>query len=74
MKKVAITTAAYTEIHAGENLARFTPGVDIILADSDDPGANETANVAANTAIYLPVGKASFAKCASANTTLEIIE
>lgn len=74
MKNVPITTAAFTEIHAGQSLARFTPAVQIILADSTDPGATETAIVTANTPVYLPVGKATFAKCSSANTTLEILE
>lgn len=74
MKNVNITTAEFTEIHAGQSLARFTPTVQIILADSKTPGATETAIVTANTPIYLPVGKASFAKASSSNTTLEILE
>ena len=75
MKQVAINNATYTEIHAGQSLARVTPSASIILADSTAPAAAaNTANVAANTAIYLPVGKASFAKAASTNVTLDIIE
>jgi len=75
VKQIAINNATYTEIHAGQSLARCTPGVDIILADSPSPSsANDTANVAANTPIYLPVGKATFCKANATNTTLNIIE
>jgi hypothetical protein len=75
MKQVAINNATYTEIHAGESLARCTPAVDIILADVPSPAsANVTANVASGTAIYLPVGKATYAKANATNTTLNIIE
>ena len=75
MKQVAINNATYTEIHAGQSLARCTPGVDIILADVPSPAAaNVTANVLANTPIYLPIGKATFCKANVTNTTLNIIE
>lgn len=74
MKNVPITTAAYTEIHAGQSLARCTPSVQIILADSPSPGATETSTIGANTPIYLPIGKASYAKASSVNATLEILE
>lgn len=75
MKRVAINNATYTEIHAGESLARCMPSVDIILADVPSPAsANVTANVASGTAIYLPVGKATYARANTTNTTLNIIE
>ena len=75
MKQVAINNATYTEIHAGQSLARTTPAVSIILADSPTPAsAAVTANVSANTPFFLPVGKPTFAKAATTNTTLDIIE
>lgn len=75
MKRVDINNATYVEIHAGQNLARTTPSVAIILADSTSPAsAANTANVAANTLVYLPIGKSSFAKAATTNATLDIIE
>jgi hypothetical protein len=75
MKQVSINNATYTEIHAGQSLARCTPSVTITLADVPTPGsAALTSNSAANVAIYLPVGKATFAKSASTNITLDIIE
>lgn len=74
MKRVDINNATYVEIHAGNNLARTTPSVAIILADSTSPATADTANVAANTPIYLPVGKAVFAKAQTTNATLDIIE
>lgn len=75
MKQVAINNATYTEIHAGQTLARCTPGVDVILADGPSPAnANVTANVPANTAFFLPVGKATYCKANATNTTLNIIE
>jgi hypothetical protein len=75
MKQVDINNATYTEIHAGQTLARTKPNVDIILADvPSPPAANVTANVASGTAIYLPVGKATFARANTTNTTLNIIE
>lgn len=75
MKRVDINNATYTEIHAGQNLARTTPSVAIILADSSSPAAAaNTANVSAGTAVYLPVGKATWAKANTTNTTLDIIE
>ena len=75
MKRVDINNATYTEIHAGQSLARTTPSVAIILADSPSPAsAANTANVTANTAFFLPVGKPTFARAATTNTTLDIIE
>lgn len=74
MKTVSVTTAAYVEIHGGESLARFTPAVEIILANVISPIAGTTANVTANTAVYLPVGKATFARASTTNTTLHILE
>lgn len=75
MKRVDINNATYVEIHAGQNLARTTPSVAIILADSTSPAnATFTANVAANTPVYLPVGKSTFCKAQTTNATLDIIE
>lgn len=75
MKRVDINNATYTEIHAGNNLARFTPSVAVILADGPSPAAAaNTANVAANTPVYLPVGKATYCKAQTTNATLDIIE
>jgi hypothetical protein len=75
MKQVAINNATYTEIHAGESLARTTPSVTITLADVPVPGSSAvTSNSAANAPIYLPVGKATFAKSTTTNITLDIIE
>jgi hypothetical protein len=75
MKQVSINNATYTEIHAGQTLARCTPSVTITLADTPTPGtASVTANSAANVAIYLPVGKATFARSTTTNITLDIIE
>lgn len=75
MKRVAINNTTYTEVHAGQTLARCTPSVDIILADVLSPSsANDTANVAANTPIYFPVGKATFIKANTTNATLNILE
>jgi hypothetical protein len=74
MKQVAINTATYTEIHAGQTLARTTPSVSITLADVPNPGSGVVANSAANVAIYLPVGKATFARSVGSNVTLDIIE
>ena len=75
MKQVDINNATYVEIHAGNNLARFTPSVAVILADSASPAnATFTANVAASTAAYLPIGKATFCKAQTTNATLDIIE
>ena len=75
MKRVDINNATYVEIHAGQNLARTTPGVAIILADSASPAAAaNTTNIASGTPIYLPVGKATFAKAQTTNGTLDILE
>lgn len=75
MKQVSINNATFTEIHAGQTLARCTPSVTITLADVPSPGSTDvTANSAANVAIYLPVGKATFARSTSTNVTLNIIE
>lgn len=75
MKRIDINNATYTEIHAGQNLARTTPNVTIILADSaSPPSAANTANVSSGTAVYLPVGKATWARALTTNTTLDIIE
>lgn len=75
MKRVDINNATYVEIHAGQNLARTTPSVAVTLADTTNPAnATFTANVAANTPIYLPVGKSTFCKAQTTNATLDIIE
>lgn len=75
MKRIDINNATYTEVHAGQNLARTTPSVAIILADSSSPAsAANTTNIAANTPIYFPVGKATFIKAQTTNATLDILE
>lgn len=75
MKQVSINNATFTEIHAGESLARCNPSVTITLADTPNPSSTaQTANVAANAPFFLPVGKATFARSTTTNVTLNIIE